>query len=269
MISRRLGAKLLKPSPSHTLSLSLSSTHFTAQNPNKKSIQVSGFESSICPGKPQISFQSPEICHQRVFGPKPTSLYLSFDRSSPSFVNRLNWLSNEKPRFLSAPSGSSESEKPNGPNPYPSQNPEFKHQEIEGPTVERDVSPLANETREVLENMMKTMYGLSRAVAILGLVQLGLGVWISYLTRSSPITEVSIQGIVAFGFPFTLAFMLRQGLKPMYFFKKMEEQGRLQILTHTLQVAKNLNLLFVRVRGLSFMCIAVLSIGIFFTLLSK
>lgn len=135
--------------------------------------------------------------------------------------------------------------------------------------MERDLSPLANETREVLQGMMKTIYGLSKAVAFLGLVQLGLGAWISYITKSAPITEVSIMSAVAFGFPFSLAFMLRQSLKPMYFFKKMEEQGRLQILTLTLQVVKNLNVLFVRIRGVSFVCIAGLSVGVLFTLLSR
>ncbi|KAJ8536298.1 hypothetical protein K7X08_034699 [Anisodus acutangulus] len=101
---------------------------------------------------------------------------------------------------------------------------EFKHQEITGPTVERDVSPLANETREVLEKMLISMYSLSKAFAVLGLVQLGLGGWITYITQSSPIPEISIQSFLAFGLPFSLAFMLRRALKPIYFFKKMEEQ---------------------------------------------
>ncbi|XP_024929421.3 uncharacterized protein LOC107417613 [Ziziphus jujuba] len=200
------------------------------------------------------------------------------DRSCSSFGtkltdHRLNWSMERKPRFVSTTSdpssASSESEKPRNTSEYPSQNPGFQHQEIEGPTVERDFSALANETREVLENLMKTVYSLSSAVALLSLVQLGLGAWISYITRSSPITEVSIHSFVAFGFSFSLAFMLRQSLKPMFFFKKMEEQGRLQILTLTLQVAKSLNLFFVRLRGASFICIAGLSIGFLFNMLSK
>ncbi|PON81344.1 hypothetical protein TorRG33x02_228720 [Trema orientale] len=280
MISRRLSSKLLKPFHTRTRSLSLN-PHFsqsTSDPSHQKPMEVSSFESSTCPEKPR---KLAEIWHRRVavVDPKPFCLGLGLDRSSPSFgtkfySHRLNWVSHENPRILSTTSGSSssdpESEKPNGgPIPYPSQNPEFKHQEIEGPTVERDLSPLANETRDVLEKMMMNIYGLSRAVALLGLLQLGVGAWISYITRSSPITEVSIQSFVAFGFPFTLAFMLRQALKPMYFFKKMEEQGRLQILTLTLQVAKNLNLLFIRLRGVSFLCLAGLSIGILFALLSK
>jgi hypothetical protein len=53
------------------------------------------------------------------------------------------------------------------------------------------------------------------------------------ITKVLPITEVSmlISEHCAFGFPFSFAFMLRQVLKPMYFFKKIEEQGRLPILT--------------------------------------
>lgn len=233
-------------------------------------------------GKPRKAFAfrsslCTEILHDACLThQKPIKYDLSLNRSYSSFGtkltnHRLNWLLEEKPRFLSTTSGSSspESDKPKDTSEYPSQNPKFKHQEIEGPTVERDLSALANETRQVLETLMKTIYGLSRVVAVLSLLQLGMGAWISYITPSSPITEVSIQSFVAFGFSFSLAFMLRQSLKPMYFFKKMEEQGRLQILTLTLQVAKNLNVLFVRLRGASFMCVAGLSIGFLFNMLSK
>lgn len=174
------------------------------------------------------------------------------------------------PRFLSTSNNSSsDAQKPEKLNEYPSQDPEFKHQEITGPTVERDLSSLANETREVLETMMKTIYSLSKVLASLGLVQLCLGAWTSYIMRNSPIPEVSIQSFLAFGLPFSLAFMMRRSLKPMYFFKKMEEQGRLQILTLTLQVTKNLNTFFVRVRGVSYLCIAGASLGIIFVVLSR
>ncbi|KAL8149597.1 hypothetical protein AgCh_006557 [Apium graveolens] len=145
----------------------------------------------------------------------------------------------------------------------------FKHQEITGPTVERDVSALANETREVLETMMKTIYSLSKVLAGLGFFNLGLGAWISYITRESAIAEVSIQSFLGFGLPFSLAFMLRRSLKPMNFFRKMEDQGRLQILTLTLQIAKNLNVFFVRVRGASYMCVAGASIGLVFAALYR
>lgn len=163
----------------------------------------------------------------------------------------------------------SHSDKPPHPTEYPSQNPNFKHQEIEGPTVERDPSALANETRQVLDDLIKTLYSSSKAIAALGLLQLALGAWVSYLTRSAPIFEASLLGCVAFGFPFSLAFLLRQSVKPIYFFFKMEQLGRLQILTLSLQVAKSLNLFFVRARGVSYFCVAALSLGVLFTLLSK
>ncbi|KAF5736427.1 hypothetical protein HS088_TW14G00569 [Tripterygium wilfordii] len=210
---------------------------------------------------------------------KPSCFNYSYVKSYSGFGAKLSnpcidWITIEKPRFFSTSGSSSDTDatqnpKPQNPSEYPGQNPNFKHQEIEGPTVERDLSALANETREVLEGMMKTIYGLSRVMGLLGLAHLGLGAWISYITRSSPILEVSIQSFLAFGFPFTLAFMLRQSLKSMYFFKKMEEQGRLQILTLTLQVSKNLNVVFVRVRGASFLCIAGMSFGLLFTLFSR
>ncbi|EPS68423.1 hypothetical protein M569_06340 [Genlisea aurea] len=159
-------------------------------------------------------------------------------------------------------------------NPPPrSQSPdEFKHQEITGPTVERDLSALANETRDALETMMKTMYSLSKGFAGLGLLHLGLGAWISFqMQKQNPHQDwaVSIQSILAFGLPFSMAFAVRRSLKPMHFLKKMEEQGRLQILTLTLQVAKNLNTLLVRIRGVSYLCIAGASVGLIILALYK
>ncbi|XP_027113703.1 uncharacterized protein LOC113762283 [Coffea eugenioides] len=217
----------------------------------------------------------------------PTSLIKTPTRLTPAFqMQNQPFFSNilikseltpqENPRFFSTSNASSSSSsdqekagKPESQSEYPSQNPAFKHQEIDGPTVERDVSALANETREVLETMMKTVYSLSKALAGLGLINLGLGAWISYVTTASPVVEVSVQSILAFGLPFSLAFMLRRALKPMYFFKKMEEQGRLQILTLTLQVAKQLNLLFIRVRGVSYLCIAGASVGLVYVALAR
>ncbi|XP_045799594.1 uncharacterized protein LOC123893831 [Trifolium pratense] len=225
---------------------------------------------------PSSSF--PHFFSQSTTPSKPTS-HFNLHPFSSHKVSIFNnpFLHFTKPKFLStkdsSPSSSSEEEEEKdsdkGSNPYPSENPNFKHQEIEGPTVERDLSPLANETRDVLEGMMKNIYGLSRVVALMGLVQLGVGGWITYITKSSPITEVSVQSFLAFAFPFSLAFMLRQSLKPMHFFKKMEEQGRLQILTLTLQVAKQLNVLFVRVKGVSFLCILGLSAGLVFAVFSR
>jgi len=233
----------------------------------------SSFFSASDIGKAQNPAKTPDFNQKGSIFTKSKDSSLDSELKNPRFIRLLNprfiRLLNLKPRYFSSSNSPSESDKSQNQSEHPSQIPDLKHQEIEGPTVERDLSALANETREVLESMMKNIYGLSRAVAVLGLVQLGLGALISYVTKATPMTEVSIQSFVAFGFPFTLAFMLRQSLKPMYFFKKMEELGRLQILTLTLQVAKNLNIFFVRVRGVSFLCIAGMSVGLLITLLSR
>ncbi|VFQ69182.1 unnamed protein product [Cuscuta campestris] len=188
---------------------------------------------------------------------------------SPVYSDRFLLTIHQQVRSVTSfdqPSGRRESQ---GSNEHPGQNPELKHQEITGPTVERDVSALANETREVLEKMMKNVYGLSKALACLALVQMGLGAWFVYATRGSPMPEISLQSFLAIGLPVSLAFMLRRSLKPMRFFRKMEEQGRLQILTLTLQVAKELNLLFCRVQGVSYSCIAVAAVGLVYVALSR
>ncbi|CAH8276857.1 unnamed protein product [Arabidopsis lyrata] len=75
--------------------------------------------------------------------------------------------------------------------------PKMKHQEIDGPTVERDLSALGNETRQVLEGMMKNMYSLSGAMGALGLTQLIVGATILYATRSDPMKEMTIQSCIA------------------------------------------------------------------------
>ncbi|KAI0519539.1 hypothetical protein KFK09_006988 [Dendrobium nobile] len=147
---------------------------------------------------------------------------------------------------------------PNNPQP------ELRHQEITGPTVEPDISPLANETREVLESLRRSVYDLSSALAVLGVAHLGLGAWIAYAVR--PPNEVSVQGLAAFAFPFSAAFLLRRTVKPMTFFQNMEQQGRLQVLTLALQVSKSLRVLFVRMRVVCVCCVVGVSAGSVVTL---
>ncbi|CAA6670862.1 unnamed protein product [Spirodela intermedia] len=89
--------------------------------------------------------------------------------------------------------------------------------------------------------MRRSIYNLSRSLALLGLAHLGLGAWIVY--AAAPPQEVTVQGLAAFAFPFSAA------------------AGRLQILTLTLQVSKNLNLLFLRMRVVSLFCVVGISIG--------
>ncbi|XP_059651835.1 uncharacterized protein LOC132299320 [Cornus florida] len=296
-ISRRLTSNLFKPSHSSS-SFSSTFTNFISkqtQHPNPNLTSIRSFfiiqdsyssSSQFLSQKPSNPSFTPSNFTINKFQSSPIEkplivnhiLIRPHSTSSPNSINQLhllektpknpnpnpNGLLYRTPKYFSTTDSSPENEKPPNPSQDPSQTPEFKHQEITGPTVERDVSALANETREVLENMMKTIYSLSQGLALLGLVHLGLGAWISYITRSSPIPEVSIQSVLAFGFPFSMAFMLRKSLKNMNFFRKMEEIGRLQILTLTLQIAKNLNTFFVRIRGVSYLCIAGASIGLVF-----
>ncbi|CAN8269412.1 unnamed protein product [Cochlearia groenlandica] len=223
MISRRLASKFLKPLSSSCLEVSRRNLHSSTRN---------------------------HLINRSQFQKEPSFLrpFSALDK-----LRSETWSS----RYLSTQTRDVET-KPEEPK---TEETKMKHQEIEGPTVERDVSALGNETRQVFETMMKNMYSLSGAMGLLGLTQLVIGGTILYMTRSDPIQLMTIQSSVAFGFPFALALMLRRSLKPMYFFKKMEEVGRLQILTLTLQVAKNLNVLFVRSRVVSISCVVVLCCG--------
>ncbi|XP_043692194.1 uncharacterized protein LOC122642702 [Telopea speciosissima] len=275
-IVRRFTTKLIRPchsssKPFTSASCSPSDTHFRGRK-----LSVPDYSSPISGRSHLITslFDSTAPC-KSLKAPleKPLNNDPSFFRFYSSSATKFNPSRHltEIPRdpitglrFFSTPSDDTNSEKIK----YPSQNSEFKNQEIQSPTVERDLSALANETRQVLEGLMRSIFDLSRTVALLGLVQLGCGAWISYITRSSPITEVSIQSLVALAFPFSLAFLLRRSLKPMCFFRKMEEQGRLQILTLCLQITKNVNIFFVRVRSVSLICAVGMSAGLLYTAVS-
>ncbi|KAL2491547.1 hypothetical protein Adt_27175 [Abeliophyllum distichum] len=268
-ISRKLTSKFLKRSLSSTTSfLTTQQSNFTSscklptQNPSLNYVFIGSHGQNFTSKCPNGSQKYP-------LNPQTHLLLTNYLQVSGQSYTVLTPKSISQPLLSSNNPSSSDTQKPENSSEYPSQDPEFKHQEITGPTVDRDLSALASETRVVLETMMKTIYSLSKVLASLGLVQLGLGAWTSYITRDSPIPEVSLQSFLAFGLPFSLAFILRRSLKPMYFFKKMEEQGRLQILTLTLQIAKNLNTFFVRVRGVSYLCIAGAFLGMIFVVVSR
>ncbi|CAM8983274.1 unnamed protein product [Rhodiola kirilowii] len=273
IISRRLTRKFVAQSPS------ISATYFLSRlsvpiDPTLYQIARNHhfFTRNFIRNGLSPSNSEPRVVDFKINDSNSPQKALEFYSVKCDMVNP-NWPSIGKIRHLSTSSSNPESDKPESPqsaNPNPSQNSEFRHQEIEGPTVERDLSPLANETRQVIEGLMKTMYSSSKALALLGLAQLGLGAWVSYAMPSSPpVWEVSLQSAIAFGFPFSVAFMLRQGVKPMLFFKKMEEIGRLQILTLTLQIGKSLNVFFVRIRGVTYLCIAGISAGLLITVFQR
>ncbi|KAI3676672.1 hypothetical protein L1987_86284 [Smallanthus sonchifolius] len=245
-ISRRLASKILNPSScSAFFSFHPISYHLNPNHPHR----------SFSNTTPNPTTLNPTSNH---------SLIRSNTTFNPSFtLQSLTPYLHQNPKFLSTSTPQSDQEQTQKPNDNPNKTLEdFKHQEITGPTVERDVSALANETRQVLDEMSKTVYILSKSLALLGLFQLGLGAWISYVMKSNSVPEVSMQSFLAFGLPFSLSFMLRRSLKPISFFRKMEEQGRLQILTLALQVAKNLNVFFVRLNVVSYLCIGGASLGL-------
>lgn len=275
---RRLASKFLKLSHASAISSpSSSSIRFfsqMAQNPRFPS-SPPVVPSLFKPLKPSyctptlFDLASSPTVDPPILNFKPTTPCFNLTLIRPYSTPNPNSDPNTNPNPNSNSNPNPGSEDPKNPTQTPCENREFKHQEIEGPTVERDRSSLAEETRDVLVGMMKTIYSLSKAAALLGLIQLGLGAWISYITKSAPIAEVAVMSFAAFGFPFSAAFVFRQSLKPMFFFKKMEEQGRLQIMTLTLQVAKNLNTLFVRIRGVSYMCVIGMSSALLFMVLPR
>jgi hypothetical protein len=121
----------------------------------------------------------------------------------------------------------------------------------------------------VLDKMRKSIHGLSTVFALLGITHLGVGAWLLYSMPQGSPQEVSIQGIAAFTFPFAMAFLMRRSLKPMVFFNKMEEMGRLQILTSVMQQVKWLDLLLRRTRVVGVCCVLGMSTGVLVAILKR
>ncbi|XP_066328339.1 uncharacterized protein [Miscanthus floridulus] len=165
-------------------------------------------------------------------------------------------------RFFSAssnpspnPSSSAPSEPSQGAPSTPVSPDEMRHQEIEGPTVERDTSPLADETRRELDALRRTVQRLSGSLALLGGAHLAAGAWIAYGAPPLGVgSAAAVQGVAAFGFPFAVALVLRRAIKPIAFFQKMEANARLQVLTLCLQATKNVNLMLLRTRVMAISC---------------
>ncbi|CAN6253511.1 unnamed protein product [Urochloa humidicola] len=164
-------------------------------------------------------------------------------------------------RFFSASanptpnSSSSAPSEPGAPSSAAASPDEMRHQEIEGPTVERDTSPLADETRRELDSLRGTVQRLSGSLALLGGAHLAAGAWIAY--GAPPVgveSAAAVQGVAAFAFPFAVALVLRRAIKPIAFFQKMEANARLQVLTLCLQATKNVNLMLLRTRVMAIAC---------------
>ncbi|XP_048535646.1 uncharacterized protein LOC125514380 [Triticum urartu] len=175
-------------------------------------------------------------------------------------------------RFSTSPNTSSNPDAAAAPAPAPEPTPleSMKHQEIEGPTVERDMSPLADEARAELDALRRAAQRLSASLAILGGTHLAAGAWIA--SGAAPVGVESaalVQGVAAFAFPFTAALVLRRVIKPVAFFQKMEANGRLQVLTLCLQATKNVNLMMLRTRVVAISCALGVSVGSVATILMR
>ncbi|XP_020532804.1 uncharacterized protein LOC110008895 [Jatropha curcas] len=179
-------------------------------------------------------------------------------------------LKNQNPRNFSTSDSSSDTEIPQNPTEDPSKNLNFKHKEIEGTTVERQISALANENRKELEKIKKNVYGFIKLVASIVIVLLGLGNWIYYILEGS-LTEVSIQlfngnpiqasmqniwvvaNVLGFGFLSALGIHSKNWIysfkKVEKQFKMIEEHGSLEILIGLWRSVKEFNLRVVRARS--------------------
>jgi hypothetical protein len=122
---------------------------------------------------------------------------------------------------------------------------DFQHEEIVGPTVERDTSPLAHEVRQSLAELKMTILGFRKGLLFLGALQ-GLGACWSYFTWQT--MNPSWQLLPSILSSLFLAFTLRQVLQPMTFFGKLEERSRLRLVTLCLMILKGFETFFERGR---------------------
>jgi hypothetical protein len=122
---------------------------------------------------------------------------------------------------------------------------DFQHEEVVGPTVERDTSPLANEVRQSLAELKMTILGFRKGLLFLGALQ-GLGACWSYFSWQT--MNPSWQLLPSMLSSLFLAFALRQVVQPMTFFGTLEERSRLRLLTLCLMIFKGFETFFERGR---------------------
>ena len=122
---------------------------------------------------------------------------------------------------------------------------DFQHEEIVGPTVERDSSRVADELRESLAVLQRRMVSFQTSLVVLGCVQGAGAVWCSVSWHAfNPTWQLPPAALLSFA----LAFVLRQALQPIAFFGKLEERSRLRIITLSLMIAKGFASFFNRAR---------------------
>jgi hypothetical protein len=128
---------------------------------------------------------------------------------------------------------------------------DFQHEEIVGPTVERDTSPVADELRKTHLEIREVINKFSKSILAVGVVHLIWGGMMFRVIDSSfshaLLTQVCLSSFVFFG----LSYYSRQTLKPLEFFTKLEERSRLRMITLSLQVTKTFSAFFQRSYGIN------------------
>ncbi|KAL2650480.1 hypothetical protein R1flu_018608 [Riccia fluitans] len=120
---------------------------------------------------------------------------------------------------------------------------DFQHEEIVGPTVERDLSALAEEVRSSLTVLRYYMASFRTGFVLLGSVHLVLAIWGAFISK----TDIwLLRDLPLALMSFTFVYLLRNAESAMDFFSKMEGRSRLRILTLSLQVLKGLSHFFQR-----------------------
>lgn len=127
-----------------------------------------------------------------------------------------------------------------------------QREEMVGLIVDGDISAVANELRKAQQEMIVCMRKCSRALFAVGAVHLMWG-GMMFCVLDSPLnhavmTEVCMSTLVVFG----LAYQLKQTLKPVEFFTKLEEHRRLRIIFLSRQVSRMLGAFFYRGYGIGF-----------------
>ncbi|XP_024533479.1 uncharacterized protein LOC112347209 [Selaginella moellendorffii] len=122
---------------------------------------------------------------------------------------------------------------------------EFQHEEITGPTVERDLSATANELRESIDSMLQSNVKLKRALIAVGLAQLIAGWWVIASDYSAETLCLCLTALSA-GLSLHLALHLHTTMKHVPFFQKVEERSRMRIMTLSMQTIKAVALMMSR-----------------------
>ncbi|KAJ7530790.1 hypothetical protein O6H91_14G019300 [Diphasiastrum complanatum] len=139
---------------------------------------------------------------------------------------------------------------------------DFQHEEIVGPTVDKDLSATANELRECLEKLTNSMLHLTSAFKALAVLQIVGALWAGIVVSPNHHTLllINMSGAVL---AISLAYFLRQAQKSMLFFSKLEDRSRLRIITLSLQVIKA----FFEFISRTNVVVRVVSVGVLLTLL--